>query len=104
MENRIAPVAGKSMVDVKNAHGGNAGASIVERIQDELDLAYEIWTDGDDVDFTFGMSKEDIKDFVADVQKLARAEAISECLAILRSTTPEQEWKLAEERYSKGSK
>lgn len=66
-------------------HTGITGKTLVQKIEDKLDKAYDDWIDGADS----GLSNE---------RRLGRAEGVAAALGILRSTTTSEEMDRAEDR------
>ena len=71
-------------MEIKNSHAVPHGPSLIDKIRDELDLAYEIWADEPD-------ESESNKSY---------AQGIALALGILRSSSEDEEWRLAEERFN----
>lgn len=64
------------------------GPSLIDKIRDELDLAYEMWND-----------QQEYRDS-GEYHRYAQGIALA--LGILRNTSEDEEWKLAEERFKSG--
>ena len=73
----------------EESHGGYAGKSLVEKIRDDLDLAYQ--------DFMEVPEDHEHSQEWALAQGLA--EGIAHALGVLRSTSADSEWEEAENRW-----
>lgn len=71
-------------MELKNSHGGNAGPTLISRIQDDLDNAYTVHVSSD------GKTKEEQYGVVC---------GIALALSRLRSSSYGEEIQLAQERY-----
>ncbi len=66
------------------------GLSLVDKVRDELDLAFEIWTES---------TEDPTVDMEENTENYGRVRGIALCLGMLRGKTEEYEFKQAEDRY-----
>jgi len=93
-------------MEIKNSHAVPHGPSLIDKIRDELDLAYEIWDDRIKMDSQMHKKMKDSNsrehcqmcfDALGDQYY---AQGIALALGILRSSSENEEWRLAEERFN----
>ena len=80
----------KMIQSLDESHGGFAGKSLVEQIREDLDTVFS------DPDREFNLERHEFSDIADD----KFAEGIAHALGVLRGTSADEEWRLAEERYS----
>ena len=78
------------------SHGGYAGKSLVEKIEDKLDEAYSTWADNscEDRGDCSGCSDPDSREY-------GRVEGVAAALGILKGSGTKYEIEQAEDRWSK---
>lgn len=77
---------------VANSHGGFAGKSLIEKIRDDLDEMF--------IEYKDAVKENELGgNGLAVCQKESFVEGMCQAMGIMRSTTCDEEWKLAEFRY-----
>ena len=71
-------------MELKNSHGGNAGKSILEKLRDKADEAYEKWM----------ACPEDEGEIWQ-----GRIEGLCDAMALMANTTADLQWNSTEARY-----
>lgn len=68
--------------EIRQGHGGNAGPSLVEKIQAKLDSVYQSWSQSWK-DGTLGLKNQEL----LDNRRWGRVEGVAAALGILRGTS-----------------
>lgn len=74
-----------------NSHGGYAGKSLIEMIRDDLDESYKAFRENEESCDSDPVALENF------------AEGMCQALGIMRSTSCDEEWKLAGYRYEQSN-